>query len=237
REAVILRRLLGRHRGALPPQAIMRIWRELFSAALMIEGDLTIAVADGPQMDITSLAREHFGPLTPLRRHPTPAQAMADLTSAAAQVAVLPLPSPADDAAGSWWIGLMQCGAPRLQIVARLPFWARRPEGTPQAGAYVVGALEPDASGADRSLLGLEIAADASTAKVTAALKEAGFSVGSLLQRRLPRQETAYALADVEGLVSRSDPRLAAIAGLASKPELLGGYAVPFPPGEMAEPA
>ena len=47
RESIILRRLLARHSGALPPQAIIRFWREMFGAALIIEGGQTMAVCDG----------------------------------------------------------------------------------------------------------------------------------------------------------------------------------------------
>ncbi len=94
REAIILRRMLARHAGALPRQAIIRIWRELFGAALIIEGGQTMAVCDGEGAETRlALAREHFGPLTPLRRHANPAQTMADLTrEGGAQLAVLPPP-------------------------------------------------------------------------------------------------------------------------------------------------
>ena len=232
REAAMLRRLLARHHGALPAHTILRIWRELFSGALMIEGGLTIAVADGAHLDMPALAREHFGPLTPLRRHAAPAQALADLVEGAAQVAVLPLPSPADDAAASWWIGLMQAAASqppdrRLSVIAKLPFWGNRMPGTPQIGGYAVAATEPDASGADCSLIGLQSGADASMSRLTEALKDTGFTVQALLQRHLPRHETAYALAEVDGLVGRDDSRLAAIKGLSAAPEVLGAYAVP----------
>ncbi len=228
REASMLRRLLGRHRGALPPQTILRIWRELFSGALMIEGGLTIAVADGAQAELPAVAREHFGPLTALRRHRTPSQALADLTNGAAHAAVLPLPSDEDDDQAVWWVGLMHGGVPRLAIVAKLPFWARRTEGVPQAGAYVVASLAPDPSGADRSLIGIEIAPDTSTARIAGQLTEAGFDVGSILPRRAAKRAVGYALADVEGLVARDDPRLGAIAGFLATPVILGSYAVPF---------
>lgn len=228
REAAMLRRLLARHRGALPPQTILRIWRELFSGALMIEGGLTIAVADGGQAELPAVAREHFGPLTALRRHRTPSQALADLTNGAAHAAVLPLPSDEDDDQAAWWVGLMHGGVPRLAIVAKLPFWARRTEGVPQAGAYVVASLAPDPSGADRSLIGIEIAPDMSTARIAGQLTSAGFDVGSILPRRAAKQEVGYALADVEGLVVRDDPRLSAIAGFMATPVILGSYAVPF---------
>lgn len=238
REAMILRRLLARHQGALPAQAILRIWRELFSAALMIEGTLTVAVAEGAHLDMPAVAREHFGPLTPLRRHALATQALSDVAEGAAELAVLPLPAPADDLANTWWTVLMQDGTAkspsRLRIVARLPFWGRRLEGTPQVEAYAVAAIEPDASGADRSLIGLEVDPDLTTARLGAALQDAGLSVHSLLQCRLPRHENAYALAEVEGLIGTDDPRLAAIAGLAAAPQLLGAYAIPIGSGDPA---
>ncbi len=237
REAAILRRLLGRHHGALPPHAILRIWRELFSAALMIEGDFTIAVADGAHLDMPALAREHFGPLTPLRRHAAPAQALADLEQGLAQVAVLPLPTAADDAAASWWISLMQDvaperAAPRLSIIAKLPFWANRAAGTPQVSAYAVAATDVDASGADRSLIGLQTGAEISMGRISELLECAGFTMRALLPRHLPRQDFAYTLAEVDGLVGRDAPGL---QRLAASPELLsaqalGAYAMPIAP-------
>lgn len=231
REAAMLRRLLARHHGALPPQTIVRIWRELFSGALMIEGGLTIAVADGAQTELPAVAREHFGPLTSLRRHRTTSQALADLTNGTAHAAVLPLPSDEDDEQSAWWVGLMHGGVPRLAIIAKLPFWTRRNEGVPQAGAYVVASLTPDPSGADRSLIGIEIAPDTSTARIAGSLKDAGFEVGTILPRRATKREVGYALADVEGLVARDDPRLAAMTGFLATPVILGAYAVPLPSG------
>jgi chorismate mutase / prephenate dehydratase len=228
REASILRRLLERHQGSLPPHTIVRIWRELFSGALMIEGGLTIAVADGTQAELPAVAREHFGPLTAMRRHRTPSQALADVTSGAAHAAVLPLPSDEDDDQAAWWVGLMHGGVPRLAVVAKLPFWARRGEGVPQTGAYVVSSFTPDGSGADRSLIGIEIVPDTSTARIVGLLRDAGFDVGSILPRRVTRRDAGYALADVEGLVSRDDPRLASISGFLAPPVILGTYAVPY---------
>lgn len=228
REAAILRRLLGRHHGSLPPQTIVRIWRELFSGALMIEGGLTIAVADGPQGELPAVAREHFGPLTAMRRHRTPSQALADVTNGAAHAAVLPMPSDEDDDQAAWWVGLIHGGVPRLSIVGKLPFWARRSEGLPQIGAYVVSSLTPDSSGDDRSLMGIEIMPDTSTARIVGMLRDAGFEVGSILLRRTARRDVAYVLADVGGLVARDDSRLASVTGFLAPPVILGSYAIPY---------
>lgn len=228
REAAMVRRLLARHQGALPPQTILRIWRELFSGALMIEGGLTIAVADGSQTELPAVAREHFGPLTAMRRHRTTSQALADVTNGSAHAAVLPMPSDEDDEQAVWWVGLMHGGTPRLSVIAKLPFWGRRTDGVPQASAYVVAPLTPDSSGDDRSLIGIEIAPDMSTARIAGQLQDAGFEVGSILPRRATKREVGYALADVGGLVARDDPRLATMAGFLATPVVLGTYAVPL---------
>lgn len=228
REARMLRRLLARHQGALPPQTIIRIWRELFTGALTIEGGLTIAVDDKNE-DLAAVAREHFGPLAPLRKHRSASQALTDLTNGAAQAAVMPIPNEADEDSAAWWVGLMHGGAPRLQIIAKLPFWGRRSDGVPTAPAYVVAPITLDASEHDHGLIGIETPPDTSTARITAALKEAGFEVVAVISRRSERGEPRYALAEVIGLIALDDPRIAALSGIFRAPAMvLGGFAVPI---------
>jgi chorismate mutase-like protein len=233
REAAMLRRLLARHAGSLPPQAIMRIWRELFAAALIIEGGQTLAVCDGEGgNDRVALAREHFGPLTPLRRHANPAQTLADIARETAQVAVLPPPGDDDDVAGGWWTQLATTGPHRFSVIGKIPFWTRRPEGSPAGEAYVVAAMRPDHSGNDRGLISLLLSADTSRAKVTSLVGAAGFAPGGMWIKRAPADEGIRALIEVEGLVEDDDPRLAAIAGLDAPPAVLGGFAMPL--GDLA---
>ena len=70
REASIIRRLLSRHQGALPPVSLVRIWRELLAGTTSMQGGFSLAVGDGePDGAVTRLAREHFGALTPLRAY------------------------------------------------------------------------------------------------------------------------------------------------------------------------
>jgi len=229
REASMLRRLLARHKGPWPAQAIIRIWREMFGAALIIEGGQTIAVCDGDGgADRVALAREHFGPLTPLRRHHNPAQTLSDLARDTAQVAVLPPPGDDDDAAGGWWTQLATTGPHRFSVIARIPFWTKRAEGAPTGEAFVVAAMRPDPSGADRGLISLELSADTSRAKVTTLLTAAGFTPGPIWVKRGPADTGIRALVEVEGLVEDDDPRLAAITGLDAPAAVLGGYAVPL---------
>ena len=225
REASMLRRLLARHEGAMPPQTIIRFWREMFAGALIIEGGQTVAVCTGDEnADLAALAREHFGPLTPIRRHRNPAQAMADIERGSAQIAVLPPWGDAPD--GSWWTALMGTRTP-LSVIGKLPFWTQRPEGTPNGEAYVVAAMRPDASGADRGLIALELAADISRTRITGNLTQAGLAPGAIWLKRISDADM-LALVEVDGLVNDDDPRLEQITGVLAPPSIIGGFAIPL---------
>ena len=217
REAMILRRLLARHRGALPAGAIIRLWREIFGASSGMQGGFAVAIhARDP--DQVRLARDHFGGAIPLRSLPTAARALAAVATGEAQVAVLPLPEDGEQPDQAWWTGL---DAPRLQVVARLPFWAVGTDSLPEALAVAPGA--PDPSGADRSLLRIEWAEDHGRAAMLTALAAAGIGTLGLLTRR--DGGMVRALAEVDGVLAEGDPRLAALPFDRALP--LGFYAVP----------
>lgn len=225
REAAILRRLLATHDGSLAPVAIVRIWRELFAATTALQGRFVISVAEtDPSHAMTACAREQFGAATPLRIWQTPAQAIADLGSGAAAAAVLPTVSE-QDGPGGWWTTLVQRNDRQVHIVGLLPFWAPRAEGAPRASAMVVSAVAPDPSGADRTLIGIELPEQASRARLSTSLAEAGLSLVSLMLR--PHPGGAAALATLEGFIETDDPRLAALPGLPFPPVRLGAYAIP----------
>lgn len=229
REAAIIRRLLARHRGGLPAQTLVRLWRELFAGTTTMQGGFSIAVctAGGDGLYV-QVAREQFGALTPMRTYHSPAQAIGEVSAGRATAAVLPMPSGAETPRDAWWTALLQKDAPRIHVVGRLPFWAPRPEGAPDVQALVVAAVEADPSGADRSLLGLELPLEVSHARLTAALAGAGLVPGAVILRRDPGATTADALAEVEGYVTEGDPRLDQIAAVSRRPVVLGAYAIPL---------
>ncbi len=227
READIIRRLLRRHQGPLPKRVLPRIWRELFAGTTAMQGPYSATVCEvQPGSGYVAIAREHFGVATPLRTHRSPAQAIAEVSRGSATAAVLPMPAEDEAAAAAWWTALLQRDAPRIHVVARLPFWSPRAEGAPQVRALVVAAVAPDRSVHDRSLIGLELPLEMSRARLAAALTEAGFSVGGSILRRDPNDPMALALIDIDGHVTESDPRLAALA-TQRPPVVLGSYAVP----------
>jgi chorismate mutase / prephenate dehydratase len=199
REAAILRRLLARHTGKLPPQTLVRMWRELLAGTTAMQTQVTVALFDpGPDGALHALAREHFGFLTPAIMHSSAEAALQSVRAGAATVAVLPFPTAA---AAAWWTALTNA-TPRLHIVARLPFWSNRRPGVPAADALVVGIAAPDASGCDRSFI---------AAPDRALLADAGLILHA----------NHGLVAEVEGMVPDDEPRLPAGA------IVLGGYAVP----------
>jgi chorismate mutase len=229
REASIIRRLLRCHRGALPPQTLVRIWRELLAGTIAMQEPFAVAVCEPDAgSSFTQAAREHFGVLTPLHSYSSPAQAMAAVSRGAAAVAVLPLPSNTDTAQSAWWIRLLQQrDEPCLHVVGRLPFWAPRPAGAPSAQAFVIAAIDPDPSGRDRSLLAVELDPDVSGTRLTAAITSAQLTPGWTIVRRDQGTAPANALAEIDDFLTDDDPRLARLDPILRRRVVLGAYAVP----------
>jgi chorismate mutase/prephenate dehydratase len=224
REASIIRRLLKRHQGMLPPASLVGIWRELLAGTTSMQGGFSLAVCDAEHgAALTQLAREHFGGLTPLRTHGSAGQALADVSQGTASVAVLPIPSDQD----SWWVSLLH-HEPRLYIIARLPFWNRRPDGSPAARALVVASTPPDASGDDRSFLGLECDTDISRARLSGELLAAGLKAEAMLLLRLQGSSISNVLVEIEGYLSDDDKRLTHLGSVLRRPVVIGSYASPI---------
>ena len=225
REASIVRRLVGRHRGALPPVTLFRIWRELLAGTTAMQGGFFMSVCDSAAgAPLTQLAREHFGAMTPSRQHGSAAQALADVSHGRAAVAVLPFPSETE----TWWVTLRQL-EPRLHVIGRLPFWSRRTEGTPTVQALVIASTPPDASGDDRTLIGFECDSETSRTRLAGALTAGDLAPESLLLLRDPRSGAAHALIEVAGFLADDDARLKRLETVLRRPIVLGSYAVPFP--------
>ena len=246
REASILRRLLARHSGPLPAVAVVRLWREILSSSNAMQGGFSVALPAG-DAQLHEAARSRFGAAAVLDSKAGPEAALAAVAGGGAQAAVLPVP--AAEGAGAWWTGL---DSPRLQVAARLPFYAAAP--APQA--MVVTRDGPDPSGDDRSLLRLAFDGEAVTpgldggspplaaaagaadpegqavcGMIAGALRAAGLHARALLLAR--RRAKLWALAEVDGVVAAGDARLLALR--ARLPPLddarpLGFYAAPIRP-------
>jgi chorismate mutase / prephenate dehydratase len=231
REAAVLRRLAGRHSGAIPLGAVIRIWREIMSAFSLMQRPFAVAVwAPDTKPGAWDLARDHFGSQVPMTAYRTISQVIRAVTEGVATVAVLPMPKQED--ADPWWRQLASRDAKAPRVFARLPFL---PGGNARAAGEDVLALAsgpPAAAEWDRSLVVFETETAFSRARLLASLAAVGFGCDFLAG--WARDGISLTLAELGGTVAPDDARFAALGR-----ELgenihrvlpLGGYAVPLTP-------
>src|SRR5437660_3381988 len=91
REAEIIRRLVSRNHGDLPPATLVRMWRELLGATVQLQSGLSIAVYAPPEAPgFWDLARDHYGSHTPMLPYRTAGQVIRAVTEGQAALGVLP---------------------------------------------------------------------------------------------------------------------------------------------------
>jgi chorismate mutase/prephenate dehydratase len=235
REAMVLRRLLGRHTGSFPRGALVRLWREMISAVTTLQGPFTITVCvPDEKRGFWDMARDHFGVQVPMRRHTTAARVLADIAEDPNAVGMLPLPFEGD--AQPWWPALASNEKTTPQIVARAPFFRTDNPRTEGLSALVVARLTPEPSGEangglDRSLLVLESSTDVSRSRIASALKAARLPAFTSAIRREVNGGGALYLIELPVFIIAGDPRLAALEQALATPDArltpVGAYAVP----------
>ena len=238
REAEIVRRLVGRHTGPFPKSMLVHLWREMLAVWVHTQGPFVMAVLT-PEHEAGCLntARNHFGSHTTTTRHASPSGVVGAVSQGAANVGVLPLPRPGDQA--PWWPMIVEQSGETPQIIARLPFAPvtgdRTTDPGPCAQALAIARNVPiEPTGDDRTVLVLESASPASLGWSARVLESAGFTVTETMGGKPLGSEGAWHLAEVAGFVSADDPRLASLAGKGDPPvamaRVLGAYATPLPP-------
>ena len=108
-----------------------------------------------------------------------------------------------------------------------MPFWKPRPDGAPNTQAIVVASTAPDASGDDRSFLGMECDSEVSRARLSGELTTAGLKPETMVLVRRPGSPVANVLVEVEGYLADDDARLLRLGVVLRQPVVLGSYAVP----------
>jgi chorismate mutase/prephenate dehydratase len=238
REAQILRRLLARHRGAFPKPVLVRLWRELLAGSLAIQADLHVAVhAPEKNAGLWDLARDHYGSQTTMSGFRSTGEVLRTLADGRSTLGVLPVPGQSDGVE-PWWRFLAAGEAPVLRIIARLPFGAPGNARNGDSDAFVIGAIAPEESGADRSLYVIETGDDLSRTRMLSALGRVSARV-NVLAATDAKDGAATQLVEFDGWIGGDNPRLnEALAGLGGKVlhcTWLGGYALPLSAAELAE--
>ncbi len=239
REAAILSRLLGRHKGDLPAASVVRLWREIIGASTRLQGDFSAAVffpADAsPEagLDVWKIARDHFSGGTPLIMHDSAPQVVNAVATGQASVGVLPLPGDGD--LNPWWVKLLGEGPTIPRVVAKLPVVGPLATGDPQ---LLVVALAADTNGADRHLLAIECETQTSRAGLQDGLVEAGLEPAFCVAWEDRHDDgRRWHLADVCGAVAIAPAVLATVerrAGTAIRAVVeIGGYATPLTDGHQ----
>jgi chorismate mutase-like protein len=238
REAIVLRRLIARHQGALPSTLIVRIWREIFAAVTALQGPLAVAVyAPEGSFGYRNLARDHYGWRTPVTAYRSAAQVLEAVSDGRATVGVLPVP--VEDGVDPWWRNLARDGEAVPRVVARLPFAVIAPSGTDSVEALAISHAMTEVTGEDRAFLVVETGELVSRSHLKQLLAEAGFEVLDI-QGAEEEGGRSLNLIEVEGFVRDDDPRLGRLVELGestlSHVWAVGGFAVPMRLEETASP-
>jgi len=233
RVAAILRRVAARHRGPFPRQSLVRLWCELLSGSVAMQGPFTVAVAvPDARPGLWDIARDYFGGYVPMLALRSPAEVLSAVGDGRAAVGVLPMPSDKENA--PWWPALAGARGQGPRVIARLPFAAGGNARETGGDALVIGAAEADATGADRTMLVAETRGELSRARLLAAFESAGTRVAYLAAHPVAPKETWH-LIELDGLVTPQDARLAGALQPLGAPDIwaFGSYARPLP-GEQS---
>jgi chorismate mutase / prephenate dehydratase len=229
REARIIRRLAERHRGMLPVASLVRIWREMLAATVRLETAFAVAVfVPAEALGFWDLARDHYGSHTPMSAYRSVSQVIRAVTEGQASVGIVPMPQEGDP--DPWWRHLLSKNADAPRVIARLPFGACGNARSAGGEALVIGCYAQQETGADRTLLAAETAADISRARFLRLLASAGFACTFFASCEYA--EGAVDLIELDGFVRLSDPRLQSfkkqLGTTLHRLLAFGGYALPL---------
>ena len=193
REAMLMRKLIAAPRDQASDEVVVRIWRELISENLRIQGEsfggLTLNLSAKDQSrEVLLWARDRFG-FAPSYSYLDDPAAVIAATRDVRHLGVLSL----DPRGGAWWARLL--AEPRVRIIAALP---EMPAGRPHAVA--IAAIAPEPTGDD------------TTFWVSDAAVNENRMIETLGQRGLAAEWLCTAqglkLFGLSGYVQENDPRL-----------------------------
>lgn len=238
REAVILRRLVARHQGRLPKAVIVRMWREMISALLQVEGPFVVAVqAPKGETALWDLARDHYGSRVGITPLPGIADVLTAVTRGKATVGILPMPRLAERDA--WWPQLLAKGDSVPHVMGRLPFGDIGNARDPKAGAMVIGRAPNEPTGDDRSWVALSLRTPRSRRAILAAAEALQPDPRLCLERTSHGKSGGSEwLLDVTGFAVEIEAGVAELAEtLGAEARMLGSYATPLSAADLADKA
>lgn len=234
REMEILRRLLTQVGGGFPKIAVVRMWRELFSALTSLQGSLTLSVYMPIRgAGFLELARDHYGVCSQVIAAPSSGAVVRAVTEGEAAIGILPLPRQEDPQ--PWWPTLMSDVASTPRIITRLPICGPGQGRGDGVEALAIARFPSEPTGIDQSLLAVESGSGLSRVGLRSILENAGFQVLDLIDSQAPMEGVRYHLFVIDGFVAPTDARLKALRYDQQIPRavVIGTYAVPFSPAQL----
>ncbi len=238
REAEVLRRLIARHSGPFPKGALVRIWREVMSAYLKLQGHLAMAVyMPEPGAAYWDLARDQYGSQTPMKSHACVREVIEAVQNGEAAIGVLPVPDLTDS--DPWWRHLYSNAENTPQILSRLPVaQTEKVRGTYEE-ALIIGLPSDDHTDNERYYTALAFDQEISPRTIATQFGEAGLDVvvQGLWHNEDMRNQWLFLIEADEVLTAETT----AVQKFLDKSDVhvkgmmkLGGYAVPFSAEELA---
>jgi len=234
REAIMIRRLLNRHKGPLPKEAVVRIWRELVGAVSLLQTGLKVVVTvpeDQTGLTYWDMAKDYFSSVLPMNKAVNPLVALSMVREGETTFAVLPWP--ADGQGNQWWTFLVNENPENpMRIMARLPLGTRsRPEANSDRPALVVARVKYETTGDDNSFIALVLDQSISRAKIVDKARALGMEALSLNSSPARDGRLTLNLLEVKSYVGADDERLQKLLDSLDYSEgkavCLGGYPVP----------
>ncbi|HRK98495.1 MAG: chorismate mutase [Alphaproteobacteria bacterium] len=175
REARMIRRLMTRHRGPLPEETIVRIWRELVSSVSLLQTGLSVAVYVPSEVpEYWDMARDYFGSVLPMQRASSTSETLDLVRSGNVTFAVIPFPD--KGLSDPCWNGLIQDieHEKGLAVIQRLPYGQKENYNYDRHPALVVAQSKFGESGDDCSLCYLVNEQARTKEEIISILKESG---------------------------------------------------------------
>jgi len=231
REAQVLRSLVERHAGRFPKAAVVRIWREIMSASVWLQGPFAVAVYEPRgEPGYWDLARAQYGMVAPHAAYRSAGEVVGAVAGGRATAGVLPIPGTAEGE--PWWLHLLGPGPDTPRVIGRLPFTGPGTVREDGLEAMTVARTEPEPTGDDRSWLVLESANEVSRAMVVRTMEQAGLEGRAI---EVWKEAGGWlVLVEVEDFVAADDDRLGRLGSTEGAGyrgvHRIGAYPVPFDP-------
>lgn len=143
REAVIMRRLLARGQGAVPPELLVRLWRVILTSSTLFQASVTLHIPRklAGQMGLRLRLRDHFGAL-PVEEYRDEMQALTQVNVNSGDICVV-------EADSAWADAFAEGGAGEARIIGVLPILRTGP--SPEL--LIFGHAQALATGDDETII------------------------------------------------------------------------------------